>query len=66
MDSRDADEATPLHFAASKGHVDVVTWLLDNGAKIVADKFGKTPLDDALDNGQHEVGPLLAPPSHRT
>lgn len=55
MDACDDDHATPLHFAASKGHVEVVQWLLQNGAAILPDKFGKTPLDDSIENGMDEV-----------
>lgn len=59
IDSKDTDEATPLHFAASKGHVKTVRWLLRNGAKVVPDKFGKTALDDAVENGHDEITNML-------
>ena len=52
---RDGDMATPLHFAASRGHVSTVKWLLKNGAKVSKDSSGKTPIDDAQENSQHEV-----------
>lgn len=52
---RDGDGATPLHFAASRGHVDCVQWLLRHGAKLVIDKFGKSPINDAAENQQMEV-----------
>ncbi len=56
MDVLDGDGATPLHFAASKGHGRVVRWLLRRGARVgKADKYGKTPLDDAEESGFQEV-----------
>ena len=55
IDACDGDHATPLHFAASKGHIDIVRWLVDRGAAILPDKFGKTPVDDAVENKQDEV-----------
>lgn len=35
---RDGDGATALHFAASRGHLSVVKWLLNHGAKLSLDK----------------------------
>ena len=40
---------------ASRGHLNVVKWLLKRGAKIVPDKFGKTPVNDAESNRQKEI-----------
>jgi ankyrin repeat protein len=51
----DGDGATPLHFAASRGHVETVRWLLRHGARLVLDKFGKSPVNDAAENQQMEV-----------
>ncbi|KAK2710331.1 hypothetical protein QYM36_013849 [Artemia franciscana] len=56
---KDGDGATPLHFAASRGHVDLVRWLLSNGAKIILDKHGKSPINDAAENEQLECLTLL-------
>jgi ankyrin repeat protein len=33
-----------------------VRWLLRHGANISSDKFGKTPMNDAAENEQLEVG----------
>jgi len=52
---RDGDGATPLHFAASRGHLSVVRWLLNHGAKLSLDKYGKSPINDAAENQQVEV-----------
>lgn len=52
---RDGDGATPLHFAASRGHADAVRWLLVHGARLVLDQFGKSPINDAAENQQMEV-----------
>ena len=59
LDLLDGDGATPLHFAASRGHLNTVKWLLAKGAKILGDKFGKTPLDDARENSQSETLAVL-------
>lgn len=52
---RDLDGATPLHFAASRGHLSAVRWLLNHGAKLSLDKYGKSPINDAAENQQVEV-----------
>jgi len=39
------DKRTPLHFAASHGHLDAIRWLLEHNAEVNAvDEFGHTPL----------------------
>lgn len=55
---RDNDGATAMHFAASRGHSKVLSWLLLHGGEIVMDSWGGTPLHDAAENGELEVGGL--------
>lgn len=55
---RDGDGATPLHFAASRGHIDTIRWLLRHGGRLTLDKYGKSPINDAAENQQIEVGSL--------
>ena len=52
---KDNDGATPVHFAASRGHVDTLKWLIKHGGRISIDKFGKSPLNDAAENEHMEV-----------
>lgn len=60
---KDADDATPLHYAAWKGHTEVVRALLDLGAQIDAcsqdGHYGGTPLHAAAHGNQKEVAALL-------
>lgn len=52
---KDADGATPVHFAASCGHIDALKLLLKHGGQITIDRYGKSPIDDALQNDHTEV-----------
>eukprot|EP00186_Timspurckia_oligopyrenoides_P001333 CAMPEP_0182451250 /NCGR_PEP_ID=MMETSP1172-20130603/43616_1 /TAXON_ID=708627 /ORGANISM="Timspurckia oligopyrenoides, Strain CCMP3278" /LENGTH=1024 /DNA_ID=CAMNT_0024649003 /DNA_START=175 /DNA_END=3249 /DNA_ORIENTATION=- len=52
----DYDRRTALHLAASEGHAEVAELLLLNGADVNArDRFGRTPVDDALKSGHRSV-----------
>jgi ankyrin repeat protein len=55
IDDSDYDSRTALHLAASKGHTELVRWLVeDHGAQISArDRYDGTPLDDAI-RGRHK------------
>jgi ankyrin repeat protein len=42
---RDSDSQTPLHVAARFNHIEVVKWLLENGADVDAQAYNRfTPL----------------------
>ena len=56
----DYDQRTCLHVAASEGHLALITMLLDRGAKIsTSDRWGGSPLDDAMRHNKPEVAELL-------
>ncbi|XP_064950301.1 serine/threonine-protein kinase 12-like isoform X1 [Musa acuminata AAA Group] len=57
---RDIDGRTALHVAACQGFADVVRLLLDRGAQVgPEDRWGSTPLADAIHYNNHEVIDLL-------
>ena len=65
--ARDDDRATPAHYAAAKGHADIITRLAAAGANARAcDVRGATPLHHAAGGGHAEaVDALASPPSGR-
>lgn len=63
LNARDADDSTPLHCAAWKGHVEAVGILLAAGADVNAvnqnGHWGPTPLHAAAHGNQAPVAELL-------
>lgn len=56
LSCQDNEGATALHFAASGGHHGILERLLQMGSKVKKDYWGGTPLHDAAENGEIEVG----------
>jgi ankyrin repeat protein len=56
MHVQDGDGMTPLHIAATHGHLDLVEELVKKGSKILAEmRDGRTPLDCARNHSQTNV-----------
>ncbi|KAM4796028.1 glutaminase liver isoform, mitochondrial [Rhinophrynus dorsalis] len=61
MEQKDYDSRTALHVAAAEGHLDVVKFLIE-GCRVnpfVEDRWGNTPLQEAIRFERHEVAELL-------
>ena len=57
---RDYDRRTPLHIAASEGHLEICKFLVDEGSRINrSDRWGGSPLDDAYRHKHTEVAEYL-------
>jgi ankyrin repeat protein len=60
VNGADYDHRTALHVAAAEGHGDVVTYLLAHGTDMNAkDRWGKTPLMDALTFQRDDIALIL-------
>ena len=56
VDFRDYDRRTAIHVAASEGHIEICKFLVERGARINrSDRWGGSPLDDALRHRQKPV-----------
>ncbi|XP_018417524.1 PREDICTED: glutaminase liver isoform, mitochondrial [Nanorana parkeri] len=61
MEQKDYDSRTALHVAAAEGHSEVVRFLIQ-GCRVnpfMEDRWGNTPLEDAIRFQQHDVVNLL-------
>ena len=55
-DKQGHQKRSPLHIAAFHGHIEIVKALLASGADQESkNKFGETPLDEAIDGKQQAV-----------
>ncbi|KAG5466302.1 hypothetical protein LSCM4_01448 [Leishmania orientalis] len=60
IDAADGEGWTPLHYAADRGHADVVTALLDEGANVNArDAAKRTPMHLAALSGRTDAVAVL-------
>ena len=61
VDTRDSDNRTILHWAARKGHADIVQLLLERGAnaKLADNDYGNTPIHSASYKGHTDVVRML-------
>mmetsp|Transcript_43288 Transcript_43288/g.119706 ORF Transcript_43288/g.119706 Transcript_43288/m.119706 type:complete len:571 (-) Transcript_43288:67-1779(-) len=61
VDVKDYDDRTPLHLAASRGHLAAVQCLLEemNVSLNISDCQGSTALDASARSGHHDVGTYL-------
>ncbi|XP_031492431.1 potassium channel KOR1-like isoform X2 [Nymphaea colorata] len=56
----DYDGRSALHLSASKGYTDITAFLINEGVDInLKDKFGNSPLLEAIKNGHDHVASLL-------
>lgn len=61
INSADYDKRTPLHLGASEGHLNLVELMVNtmDAYHSPLDRFGGTPLDDAIRHKHHEVERFL-------
>lgn len=54
------DGRTALHVTTCEGHLEVAEYLLEHGASVhIRDRYGHSPLDDALRFNRHSIITLL-------
>ena len=60
IDTGDYDGRTPLHLASAEGQIEMVQFLLLQGADAtVVDRWGARPVEDAIRHGHHDIVKLL-------
>ena len=59
LEGGDYDFRTPLHLASAEGQLEVVKFLLNQGVKPRADRWGGYPISDARNNNHHEIVDLF-------
>ncbi|BBM81852.1 glutaminase A [Candidatus Uabimicrobium amorphum] len=60
LNGMDYDKRTPLHLAAAEGRKNIVEYLIKREVNInVQDRWGGTPLDDAIHHNHEEIVALL-------
>ncbi|KAJ8282652.1 hypothetical protein COCON_G00051710 [Conger conger] len=61
MEQRDYDSRTALHVAAAEGHGEVIRFLLEacKVNPVPRDRWGNTPMDEAVHFGHHDVVTIL-------
>ena len=61
LETADYDHRTAMHLAAAEGHLRLVQFFLAHGTPVnPRDRWGNTPLDEALRHRQEEIAELLA------
>ena len=60
-DLTDYDGRAGLHVASAQGNTDICDFLIHRGANVnIRDNFGRTPLREAVENGQRATAEVLA------